>query len=73
VKLGLWLNLPRVRMQAAVAVANGLSAALGLEDLDRLWADAVASSEEEADYLHWKANADRMTARVKSKLGMGHG
>lgn len=69
--MGLWLNLPRVRMQGAVAVANGLSAALGSEDLGWLWADAIADTEDEADELLWRANAERMTARVRSRLGMG--
>jgi hypothetical protein len=67
--MGLWLNLPRVRRQKAAAHAEGSVAAGGLQSLDEGWADALAGTPEETEFLHYLLNAERATARVRQKLG----
>lgn len=67
--VSLVLNLDRVETRAAVVVARGVGAASGMDDLDRSWADAVAIDESQVDELLFKANAERMAARMRRKLG----
>lgn len=67
--VSLWLNVPRVRKQHAVAVAEGQNAASSNRDLDPGWADAIAGVEEEWEFLHYIINAERKTARALLKHG----
>ena len=67
--VGLHLNLPRVRLQHATALAQAMGAAGSNEPLSRDWADAVAPDPALVDEVLYQANAARQDARVKSKLG----
>jgi hypothetical protein len=67
--VGLWLNLPRIRRQRAASVVEGTAAAYSPSPLDVGWADALAGTEEEVEYLHYWINAERATARTRAKLG----
>lgn len=67
--VSLWLNVPRINQQRAVAVAEGLGVAHSDSDLDPSWADAIAGVEEQLEFLHYIINAERQTARVRAKLG----
>ncbi len=61
-EFGLWLNLPRLRLERAAQTAAGIIAGMGNSQLGREWFDAVALDESEIDPLAWKVNADRASA-----------
>lgn len=69
--LGLWLNLPRVRLQLALAHLMAIGAAGSKSDLGIEWADAMAQVPEEVDFIHFAINAERQRARTAAKLGFG--
>lgn len=69
VQFGLWLNLPRVRLQRGTETALGIQAALSPDDLPGEWFDAVARDEAEAAELEACSNYERMRARIASQRG----
>jgi hypothetical protein len=71
--VGLWLNIPRVRRQAAAVVMDGVAAAGSEEQLPLDWFEAQAMIPEEAAELARQANSDRWQAKTMAKWGMRRG
>jgi hypothetical protein len=67
--VGLWLNLPRLRLARATEYALGLWARETAEDLPRAWADAAAPTEEEVEALYHRMRAQRVLARGRARAG----
>lgn len=68
--LGLWLNIPRVRRQAASVVMDGVSAAGSDEPLSLDWFEGMALVPEETAALAYQANSDRWQAKIMSEKGL---
>jgi hypothetical protein len=58
------LNLPRVKLQPAVAVAQGLGAA-DAKLLDWCWADAAETDPQKAERTYWRWSLARTKSRRK--------
>lgn len=71
--LGLWLNIPRVRRQAASVVMDGVAAASSDEQLPLDWFEGMALVPEEAPALAYAANSDRWQARLMAQKGLKRG
>jgi hypothetical protein len=69
--VGLELNLPRVRLTQALALAQALSVANSNEPLTRDWADALSSSPDAVDDLLFQMNSARADAKARAKHGWG--
>lgn len=63
----LFLNLERVRMQKAIAVAFGNYLANSDSPLDESWGDAVALDKSEAAEITYQANIQRANSRMRRK------
>lgn len=61
---GLWLNLERVRLAQAVAVARGVGLASSGEPVDAAFCDAVTLTAAEADEMKFQSDAARARARA---------
>lgn len=66
----LWLHLPRIRHQKAVAVLLGVAGGNSSKPLARAFFDAIARDEGEVDALEFNTNASRQEAEVLSKYGI---
>lgn len=65
--VGLVLNLDRVWLIGAINAARGTALASGTDDLDRVWADALAVDPAEVDEILFQANKARMEARIAAR------
>lgn len=63
-RFGLWLNLPRIRLQRALEVAMGWGIMANLDPLPREWFDAMAPLEEQVENLRGRVNAERFEAKA---------
>ncbi len=68
--VGLMLNIDRVRIQRAAAVAQGNRMAEDTGPLPYEWAEAVSIDEAEAQEILYRVNRARAEARVAAKWGM---
>lgn len=69
----LWLNLDRIQLQKAAAVALGIETSFSTRRLSTAWADALARTEGEVSHLHGRMQSQRAEAKVKSELGWTDG
>lgn len=67
--VGLWLNLDRLQLRSAGAVAQGYAAAKSTDQLDRSWFDALVLEEAQVDELTFRSNFERLKARVRARGG----
>jgi hypothetical protein len=68
-KLGLWLNLDRVRQQRAHEVFTAICYAFGKGDLPEGYFDGVALVPGDAKELGFEVNMRRRVAAMKAKHG----
>lgn len=64
-QVALWLNLPRVQLRRAAAVALGVG--FGTHGVSREWADALAPTDAEADELFLEMRAAAKEARARGR------
>jgi len=65
-QIGLWLNVPRVRLQKAIEVCRGIEVALTEGELDTAWYDALCLLEEQVAEVEFTDAAARNRAQAKS-------
>lgn len=63
------LNVPRVRLQRAMAVAQGTALATSNAPLEEAWGDALACEKAEGEHIVFEANKARMAARAAARRG----
>jgi hypothetical protein len=68
-KLGLWLNIDRVREQKAHEVYTGICYALGKGPLPKEYFDGIALVPGDAKELAFETNMRRKVAMEKQKHG----
>ena len=69
-EVGLILNIERMRSQVAYLTASGTSIGNSSEPVEPEIFASVTTTEAEAEEMTFKANADRMWARVKARRGL---
>jgi len=66
--VALWLNLDRVRLRQAWALASALEIAHGSASLPRAYIDALCPAAELTDAATYRINAERAEQRVLGRL-----
>lgn len=64
IRYGLWLNIPVIRQQDALAVSLGVGAATTHNPLPREWFEAQFEDDKTIDEAMWRANTARRDAKV---------
>lgn len=67
-RVGIWLNLDRLRLVQAVSFWRAIGVAFSTEQLDIEWADAVALMAEQVDELSYLINIQRARAEQSRRM-----
>jgi hypothetical protein len=68
-QVALWLNLPRVQLRRAAALALGFQAATGGHGPGRDWAEALAPTDAEAEELYLRMRVLAAEAKARRRAG----